>query len=498
MAYGSGKRLGETIDPRLMMADFSGFERAGQIMGQGFANAGQQISGVIKQYGEDEKTIKKSQQMAKSIRDAIPELAGMADNALAELSNPDLSQRDRLAIAEGIQDSLKIGVMGLENNRSKEMLKLEADKIKASMQGKARNIMTADQLQQQIQSGAKVKYVPLGNGMYEVESATANEAPMFGNVMVGPNGQIQQAQSGSGNIRIPGANAGIQNALPQGQGGMFPDNVPTTGLPIGEAAGFTPGVSVDGSPGVLPPKEPLVIPAGEVPKGDVFSVEGDKVGVTRLPGSTPELEFQIKQAALEKAKLESGQIRGEKEKENKEITQAKDNFSSYVSEMANAYSSLFKKGGAVSAGQSNIGSMIMGTDLGQVTGRVLGTETQVMRDMITTMTPNLINVIRQSTQMGARGMDTPKELEFYLRALGDVNLPIEASVKALDTLDKIYGNGQTVPNILKDNPALMEKVKKSGLTFKGEETPTDKKGSSFIQDESILSDLEEYRKRKNQ
>jgi hypothetical protein len=316
MAYGSGKRLGETIDPRLMMADFSGFERAGQIMGQGFANAGQQISGVIKQYGEDEKTIKKSQQMAKSIRDAIPELAGMADNALAELSNPDLSQRDRLAIAESIQDSLKIGVMGLENNRSNAMLKLEADKIKASMQGKARNIMTADQLQQQIQSGAKVKYVPLGNGMYEVESATANEAPMFGNVMVGPNGQIQQAPSGSGNIRIPGANAGIQNALPQGQGGMFPDNVPTTGLPIGEADVFTPGVSVDGSPGVLPPNEPPVIPAGEVPKGDVYSVKDGEVGVTRLPGSTAEIEYQTKAAELKakEEKIKSEQITSEQAK----------------------------------------------------------------------------------------------------------------------------------------------------------------------------------------
>jgi len=74
--------------------------------------------------------------------------------------------------------------------------------------------------------------------MYEVESATANEIPMFGNVTVGPDGKIQQVQSGVGNIRIPGAGASIQNALPKGQGGMFPDNVAPTGLPIGEAVEF--------------------------------------------------------------------------------------------------------------------------------------------------------------------------------------------------------------------------------------------------------------------
>jgi hypothetical protein len=308
MAYGNAQRLGENINPQLMQVDFSPYERAGATTGNAIANIGQQVGGAIKQYGEDEKTIKKSAQMAKSIRDAIPELAGMADNALAELSNPDLSQRDRLAIAEGIQDSLKIGVMGLENKRSNAMMQLEAAKIQASMQGKARNIMTADELQQQIQSGAKVKYVPLGNGMYEVESATANELPMFGNVTVGPDGKIQQAPSGGGNIRIPGAGSSVQNALPQAQGGSFPDNVAPTGLPIDQAAGFTPGVSVDGTPGVLPPRQQPMIPVGEVPKGDVYNLQGGQVEVTRLPGSSAELDFQIKEAELkakeEKAKSE--------------------------------------------------------------------------------------------------------------------------------------------------------------------------------------------------
>lgn len=303
MAYGAGKRLGETIDPRLMMADFSGVERAGQAIGQSFANVGAQIGATVKEYSNNEKEIKKAMQISSAIEKGIPGLAPMAQEALSKLNDPNLSQRDRLAIAESIKESLSIGILGMDKERQDKMLALEAAKIQASMQGEARNIMTADQLQQQIQSGAKVKYIPLGNGMYEVESATANELPMFGNVTVGLDGKIQQVPSDRGNIRIPGAGAGIQNALPQGQGGMFPDNIVPTGLPIDQATGFTPGVSVDGTTGVLPPKEQPVIPIGDVPESDVYTIKDGEVGVTRLPGSTAELEYKTKEAEL-KAKEE--------------------------------------------------------------------------------------------------------------------------------------------------------------------------------------------------
>ena len=310
MAYGAGKRLGETIDPRLMMADFSGVERAGQAIGQGLANAGAQIGETIKKRNENEKEIAGGIKMATAMKKAVPALGEMADEVIANLSNPDLSTNKKLLALSGVKEAMQMSLLGNQENRAEAALKiqqdqlaLEAAKIQESMQGKARNIMTADQLQQQIQSGAKVKYIPLGNGMYEVESATANELPMFGNVTVGPDGKIQQVPSGGGNIRIPGAGASIQNALPQGQGGMFPDNVVPTGLPIVGDTGFTPGVSVDGTPGVLPPKEQPVIPIGDVPESDVYTIKDGEVGVTRLPGSTAELEYKTKEAEL-KAKEE--------------------------------------------------------------------------------------------------------------------------------------------------------------------------------------------------
>lgn len=120
MAYGAGKRLGETIDPRLMMADFSGVERAGQAIGQGFANVGAQIGATVKEYSNNEKEIKKAMQISSAIEKGIPGLAPMAQEALSKLNDPNLSQRDRLAIAESIKDSLNIGITGLQEQRTQE------------------------------------------------------------------------------------------------------------------------------------------------------------------------------------------------------------------------------------------------------------------------------------------------------------------------------------------------------------------------------------------
>lgn len=515
MAYGSGRQLGETINPQLMNVDFSAYERAGATTGNALANLGQQVGGVIKKYGEDEKTIKKAQQTAKSIADLIPEFSGMANNALNQLNNPDLSQRDRLAIAEGIQDSLKIGVLGLgfkqdardfdfRERQFASELGLKQRELDLRSKGTATNIMTADELQQQISSGAKVKYIPLGNGMYEVESATANEVPMFGNVMVGPDGQIQQAPTSGGSIRIPGAGGQIQNALPQTQGGSFPSgknaaemtdeeiqamvaNTPQLGGVAPNYGNFdqaTQGIDVDGNPNVLPPRQQAaqqiqqaqsLVPNAPVPKGDVFTAEGGQLGVTRLPNSTPEVEYQnkaldaqIKMQNLAKASAETKDLK-EKQKIQEE---SKKLFSSYIGEMVGAYSKLYKGKGAVAGGESGILEYMANTPSGQNLGRAMGSENQVYRDVINAMSPNVINVIRQASEMGAKGLDSEKELAFYLGALGDPMRPVEANIKALDMLDKAYGEGTAAQQGLKDNPALKAKVEKTKLEFGEKESTT--------------------------
>jgi len=88
------------------------------------------------------------------------------------------------------------------------------------------------------------------------------------------------------------------------------------------------------------------------------------------------------------------------------------------------------------------------------------------------MAPNLINVVRQSSEMGAKGLDSEKELKFYLGAIGDPTRPIEANLKALDVLDKAYGDGKAVSNMLIENPQLLRKVKEYGLKFDSKDEKT--------------------------
>jgi hypothetical protein len=146
MAYGSGQRLGETIDPRLMQADYSGFTNAAAITGNALANIGQQIGSSIKEYGDNEKEIKKAIQISSAIEKGIPGLAPMAQEALGKLNDPNLSQRDRLAIAESIKDSLNIGMTGLQEQRAQEEFNMR--KAAAGAAAGARGAAQANQIQE--------------------------------------------------------------------------------------------------------------------------------------------------------------------------------------------------------------------------------------------------------------------------------------------------------------------------------------------------------------
>lgn len=487
MAYGSGRQLGETINPQLMNVDFSAYERAGATTGNALANLGQQVGGVIKQYGEDEKTIKKAQQTAKSIADLIPEFSGMANNALNQLNNPDLSQRSRLAIAEGIQDSLKIGVLGLgfkqdardfdfRERQFASELGLKQRELDLKSKGTARNIMTADELQQQISSGAKVKYIPLGNGMYEVESATANEVPMFGNVMVGPDGQIQQAPTSGGSIRIPGSGGQIQNALPQTQGGSFPSgknaaemtdeeiqamvaNTPQLGGVAPNYGNFdqaTQGVDIDGNPGVLPPRQQAaqqiqqaqnLVPNAPVPKGDVFTAEGGQVGVTRLPGSTAEIEYKTKEAELKAKEAELNKLKSPEEAGEIAGKRSLNSILGSTSMVLGQVKSALSSNPMLAKMQGAVATIFPASEVGQIEKELENIRVQTSKE----------SIFELKKLTGAIGQTTEKEWPKYESRYGDVRagmnpeqLQRTLKLNALNTFEAVYGSPDKMNQMLKD------------------------------------------------
>jgi len=144
MAYGNAQRLGQTINPQFMQVDFSPYERAGATMGNAYANLGQQVGNTIKEYSTNEKEIKKAIQIADSIKSGIPGLAPMAQEALSKLNDPNLSQRDRLAVAESIKDSLNIGITGLQEKRAQEEFNMR--RAAAGAASSARNAEAANKI----------------------------------------------------------------------------------------------------------------------------------------------------------------------------------------------------------------------------------------------------------------------------------------------------------------------------------------------------------------
>ena len=222
MAYGSGKRLGETIDPRLMMADFSGFERAGQIMGQGFANAGKQIGDTIKENTQKQNDISAGIKMATAIKQAVPELSPIADEVLGQLSNPDISTNQKIQSLAGIKEAMQISLLGKQENRADAALAIQKAELAAKL-NTGRDIKPPQTIELPVAGGTETLYWNQSSGKFEpVSGIVQNIAPPI-------KGQKTDANAVNQGLNMPSTN--------------YPDGVITEGTPL----------PMDGM--VLPPKE---------------------------------------------------------------------------------------------------------------------------------------------------------------------------------------------------------------------------------------------------
>jgi hypothetical protein len=62
------------------------------------------------------------------------------------------------------------------------------------------------------------------------------------------------------------------------------------------------------------------------------------------------------------------------------------------------------------------------------------------------MRPLLLNDIRQAGEMGAKGMDSEKEMEFFLQAATNPGYTIQTNIAAIIALDDAYGSGELATN----------------------------------------------------
>jgi hypothetical protein len=502
MAYGNAQRLGQTIDPSLMRADYSGYANAGAILGNTLANVGEKIGDALKMRAESQKEIDSGVKMATAIKTAIPQMSGMADQVLDELTNPELSTNQKLASLRGIKEAMQISLLGKQESRADAMLKLQQDELRAKTQGGSMWSITPQRADAYRKAGYKLEIIGENpDGTLIVKTAQGQGVGSGGVIPIQTeNGIIFQQQpppsyaptpSSFNNNNYPDG-VDIGNAMPVENGGTWgvtqagevgdlpSDNVKAINIragnqsemplnPVDTESFDNPliGVNTNVADNIQSAQN---LPTTPVPTGDVWRKDRDGLVAGQIPGSKQDLEAQRIRAELEKTKLETQKIQGEQGKQTTQAQKSKDNFSSVMGEASNAYANLYKKGGAVVGGEFSLGQVLASTQAGQKFGEITGSEAQQFRNYLGSLAPKILLGIMASTGLSATQLNSNAELQLQLQSLGDPSKPIQSNLAALHTLDKMYGDGTAVPKMLKNNPELNSLMEKSGFDYGVEES----------------------------
>jgi hypothetical protein len=97
-------------------------------------------------------------------------------------------------------------------------------------------------------------------------------------------------------------------------------------------------------------------------------------------------------------------------------------------------------------------------------GKTYAQEREI-RTAIESIRPKLVNFIRKAEEMGAKGMDSEKELEFFLKQATDPSVGWKTNFAAIRRLDEAYGDGSVIPKVLSGNPDLLGELLTDNTTL---------------------------------
>lgn len=140
-----------------------------------------------------------------------------------------------------------------------------------------------------------------------------------------------------------------------------------------------------------------------------------------------------------------------------------------LTEVAGIYLQLDSKDAVVNTDKAvvkNVNARLGASGVGQFLANAVGTESQSLRNQIKNAQPLLINFIRQASEMGARGLDSEKELQFYLQAASDPTRDYKSNLAALAILDDAYGLGQ-ISSVVKNTvpETILNALKQQGQSM---------------------------------
>jgi hypothetical protein len=339
--------LGDSIDTRNMQVDYSPIAQAGATMGNAFNQVGADIGGMIKLHGENDKYIKTKANVAKAImgafpKDKNPEMYRLAEESLAQLHNPGASQHEKLAVAQGIDEALKIGLLGKEDSYTSRKLDTMEAKSPALF-----STMTGPELDAYTKAGYDIGEVDrLPNGNFRV-GKLSRKPPSAGGfeLVAGPDNQLMQVPKAGQNFAptpyggampsgatMPDANAYVApvdgSVLPPRQGtqttsqGNFDPNSPPPNdvapWPV-DQYGYAAGPAPQAAPQAMNPFMQAVQGYGKVPREiPLVNKQGQMVGATQVEGSFGQQEYLRGEATKKKdaaeAELAAAKVKTEADK----------------------------------------------------------------------------------------------------------------------------------------------------------------------------------------
>jgi len=526
-AYGKGQMLGSGINPESFKLDFSGFADAAKMQAQGLSDLGQSIGGAIQNYGEVKKEQKKvdayNKASAKSIEAAITlgksyEIKGVEETLapfLQSYNDPNLSPIEKAALLDEGKAMIpnvfgrfdQDQTMNARNATGGKNVNLQQGEIIETINGKQYKVPVVFDPATGIRTrpdGTIVGTPTTASGITSALNLPASQAT--GGLQNKSNAIVNALELPADNLYtndtglLPPLNTGVESEVPTllpFEGSQPNTSVPSYAIPVegGEKQGqimttdavnklIQQGYKISGTPAengqiFVTDIQSLAPQQGQ----EIITNDGTTIRSIALNGQgglnkAPTTDLKEGEVLVADPTSPTGTKIVQVPSEARE--KAKTDFSTYISQVGDSYARLDELGKAVSAGEANPLNYAFSTAVGQTMGRMFGEEGQPLRDQINTMAPNIINVIRQSTQMGSKGMDSNAEREFYIKAMGDPTLPIEANIKALDALDKAYGKGNAVGDILKNYPELAKKVNSYKLALPKASNVAPTSGSSNI------------------
>jgi len=224
------------------------------------------------------------------------------------------------------------------------------------------------------------------------------------------------------------------------------------GVPLqnGGYATYSPYDVVGGAPntGSKAP-EPLQGPANQsAPVGrgmngppDIDAIKNEVGNIMEGRGPTRTIVEPI-DPAEKAASIETAKGNAELELKKTASIPAKQRLSSVLSDLTSLYASLDRGGGSVNTSKdtlSNIGSYAANTAIGQGVGQMFGTQNQSIRNDIAAKIPLISAAIKDATGMSSQQMNSNFELQQYLKALSSPTNDIQANLKILSDLEKMFG-----------------------------------------------------------